>query len=307
MTRFAAIARLWLVLALAIPGAMGMLAPNRIHAGALAATPHGARREPARWHVVETANFRILSYGTAPASAETAAACERQRERLARQWLSDVEPEAWSPKCSVVLHPTDESYLREVGGGGRTTVASSLVDRQAGRICLRRIDVRATRPDWQDAALGHELAHVVLADRFVDQELPRWIDEGMAILADSRDRRDRHKRALKRAIARGTQFRLAELLSLADYPPAERWETFYSQSASLVEYLVEQQGHRRFVEFAELAGAHGCEDALRRVYGVGIGELERRWRRRLAMPSNPAATAKAPNPHPGSSVSSLAG
>jgi hypothetical protein len=281
--------------------------PSCVHAGAPAESRQAARFEPVGWHVFETANFRILSYGTAPVNAETAAACERLRDGLTRKWLPDVELDTWTPKCQLLLHPNNASYVREVGEGGRTTVASSLVDRKAGRICLRRIDVRATHADWQDTALGHELAHVVLADQFIDQELPRWIDEGMAVLADSHDRREGHQRTLKQAVALGTQFRLAELLSLSDYPAAERWGTFYGQSASLVEYLVEQQGHRRFVEFAELAAADGCEDALRRVYGVGIGELERRWQRRLAAPASPAATANSPNRRPGSSVSSMAG
>ena len=33
-------------------------------------------------------------------------------------------------------------------------------------------------------SLGHELTHVLLADLFPNQTLPRWLDEGIAILAD---------------------------------------------------------------------------------------------------------------------------
>jgi len=304
MSRFSALVRLSLVLALAIPNALAVLAPSRIYAAAI---PHSTRCRPPSWHVIETANFRIHSYGTAPVSRQTAAACERQRDQLRRRWLADADPGAWSPKCQVVIHPTDDSYLRETGHGPRTTVASSLVDRKDGQISLRRIDVRATNSNWLPTAFAHELAHVVLAERFVEGALPRWIDEGIAILADSPQRREGHERALKQAVRRGTQFRLVELLALADYPPPDRWGTFYGQSASLVEYLVAQQGQQRFVEFVELAAAQGCEDALRHVYGVGITGLEQSWRRQVFATSISTATAQSPNRGPASAVSTRAG
>jgi hypothetical protein len=234
-----------------------------------------------RWHVFESANFRILNYGTAPVSEQTADNCERLRAALTRQWLGKAECPAWTPKCALVLHASDQGYLREVGQGGRSTVASALVDRQDGNIVLRRIDVRATRPDWENGALGHELTHVVLADRFAVEALPRWLDEGIAILSDPHAQQQRHRKSLERAVVRGNQFRLAELLTLGDYPPPDRWGVFYGQSASLVGYLVEQQGHARFVEFAELALEHGYDKALRSVYRVGIAELERSWHRSL--------------------------
>jgi hypothetical protein len=229
------------------------------------------------------------------------------REQLSRQWQSGADREAWTPKCDVVLHPTDAAYLGEVGRGGRQTVASALVDRQDGRIVLRRIDVRATRPDWQTAALAHELAHVVLADRFAHEALPRWLDEGMAILADPREKQQQHRQSLQRAMSRGGQFRLAELLALGDYPPAERWGAFYGQSASLVEYLVAQQGHARFVEFVELALDRGYDHALRQVYDLGIVELERRWQRHLSAPADAASAESRPGHGGAASAATSAG
>jgi hypothetical protein len=298
---------------LAFAGVLSAFSPGRFDAAALAAGPQTSACPCARWHIVETASFRILSYGTTPVSSQTAQACERMRDQLTQQWLSDAPgladapAEAWSPKCDLVLHATDAAYVREVGSGGRSTVASALVDRKGGRITLRRIDIRATRSDWLSSALAHELAHVVLCDRFVDEALPRWLDEGIAILADPRQKRQQHQRELERAVARGSQFRVAELFALEDYPAAERWGTFYGQSASLVEYLVSQQGHGRFVEFVELSQEHGYDAALRRVYRFGIAELERRWHAELTAPSATTSRVKRPTPRPESTVSSSAG
>jgi hypothetical protein len=212
-------------------------------------------------------------------------------------------PTPWIPKCDIVLHPTDEAYLREVGSGGRNTAASSLVDRQQGRIVLRRIDIRSTQSNWQMAALGHELTHVVLADRFEGRSLPRWIDEGMAILADPDEKQLRHRNDLKKAIAARAEFRVLELVTLADYPAAQRWGTFYGQSASLVQFLVDQAGPEQFVGFVEVALDRGYDQGLRQVYHFGIADLERRWHAQLNAPvvavrptlqtaASPAATSQ---------------
>jgi hypothetical protein len=205
-----------------------------------------------------------------------------------------------------VLHPTDDAYLGAVGAQGRNTLASALVDRRSADVCLRRIDVRATRPDWVDKALAHELAHLVLADRFSGRELPRWIDEGVAVLADPPEKRARHLQTFHEALCRGAHFRLLELFALDDYPPADRWGTFYGQSASLVDYLVDQTGPERFVEFVELALAQGYEQALRQTQGLGIAELERRWQQNVRRPARASANADAPRA-PRMSVSAAAG
>ncbi len=131
-----------------------------------AAKPSSARRQAVSWQILETANFRILSYSTRPATAETGQACERLRRELWENWTGQVHLADWSPKCDVVLHPNDASYLKEVGQGGATTVASSLVDQRQGCVRTRRVDVRSIESDWEVAALPHELMHVILAGHF---------------------------------------------------------------------------------------------------------------------------------------------
>ena len=243
-----------------------------------------AAEDSVRWHIVETANFRLLSYGQHPASREVAEHCEQLRADLAAKWFSNRPDDDWSPKCDLVLHSSDASYLREVGPGGRSSLASALVDRHEGRIAARRVDIRASQGDWRNSALAHELVHVILADRFAHDSLPRWINEGAAILADPPEKRLRHGRDVRRAVAAGAHFRLAELLALPDYPPQGRWSTFYDQSADLVDYLVQQQGHARFATFVEISLEHGYDQATRTVYGCGLAELERRWQRSLSSP-----------------------
>jgi hypothetical protein len=237
----------------------------------------------ATWQIVETGNFRILSYGIQKATPQVAQSCERLRGELCRQWLGDRSPAVWSPKCDLVLHPSDQSYLREVGQAGQSTVASSMIGRPGGAITARRIDIRATRADWQTAALPHELTHLVLADRFTTRQLPRWSDEGMAVLADPAAKQERHLRDLEQALATGTSFRVAELLALDRYPAGNRWGTFYGQSASLVRFLVQRGTPATFADFVQLASERGYDAALRDGYHIdGVADLERQWRGALA-------------------------
>ena len=49
-----------------------------------------------------------------------------------------------------------------------------------------RTNLRADHPQVLTAILPHEVTHVVLADLFTTQQIPRWADEGMAVLAEPR-------------------------------------------------------------------------------------------------------------------------
>jgi len=248
-----------------------------------AAPPRVKACPPAsRWHIAETSNFRILVYGAQPAGVEIGQQCETLRGTLCEKWLGKSSPQ-WTPKCDIVLHSSDASYLGELGQGAASTLASSLVEQKVGRIALRRIDIRASRAGWRQTALPHEMTHVVLADCFKQRPLPRWIDEGMAILADPEIKQAGHRKDLDDAIKARASFRVVELISMEDYPAAQRWGTFYGQSASLVEYLVSQSTPDRFVQFVRLSMDNGYESALTQVYQIdNVMELERRWRAHLS-------------------------
>jgi hypothetical protein len=180
-----------------------------------------------------------------------------------------------------VLHPTAESYLREVGEG-QMTAGSSLIEFTGNRLVTRRVDLRADHPDGYLGALAHELTHVVVAERFVERQIPRWADEGMAVLADTQGKQDLHHADLRLARTNRTTFRLVELMQLENYPDATRQATFYGQSASLVRFLVARGGEHAFVGFLTKSHEIGYDAALRDVYKFSsMGELEQHWSRHL--------------------------
>lgn len=234
------------------------------------------------WNVVETTNFRFCSRGPLALSAKTLRAAEDLREQLFVRWsAAPSEQNAWQPKCDIILHGAPAAYLRSVPGGEQT-VGSSLIDVEGDKVVGRRIDIRADQPGWFNAALGHELTHIVLADLFPGSRVPAWADEGMAVLADPAGKQDGHLRDLRAAQVQQSSFRLVELLALDGYPQADRHAAFYGQSASLVQYLVERGTPEQFVRFVRSGANDGYEKALRDTYRInGVAELEHRWRQHV--------------------------
>jgi hypothetical protein len=232
-----------------------------------------------RWFVLETANFQICCDQSETPALQLARHSESWRDRLYAAWLGETSPRQWKPKCQLVLHSSQPSYVAAVGRGSERTVGSSLVKVDKGHIVSRRIDLLGAGTDFLSAALPHELTHVVLRDRFTSTIVPRWADEGMAVLADPKSKQERHDRDLRRALDRGTTFRAAELLAIDNYPELHRFGAFYGESVSLTRFLIARKTPEQFIKFLQRAGELGCDAALRECYGMaGVGELDRQWR-----------------------------
>jgi hypothetical protein len=236
------------------------------------------------WLLRNTDNFCVCC----PSGMDPAAfgqSCESLRQELTKKWLGDAASEqSWSSRCYVVVHPTLASYLREVGQGGNRTLGSSLIKTDAGRVTSRRIDLRGDVADPLRAALPHEMTHVILADAFAGEHLPRWADEGMAMQADPRDKLRLHSRDLNAAVVEQSLFRVPELFAEADYPAGDRRAVFYAESVSLVSCLASRRAPAEFVSFIHRAGKQGYDAALRDIYGIhDVGELEHLWRSRTEL------------------------
>lgn len=142
----------------------------------------------------------------------------------------------------------------------------------------RRMDLRADNPELMGCVLPHEVTHIVLGDLFADAPLPRWADEGMAVLAEPRAQVDRYLKTMIRLRQEGKLLHLNQVLR-QDYPDAATITVFYVQSVSVVEFLVSAKGAAAFAAFARDA-AGGLDAALARHYGLrNAAELEDRWLR----------------------------
>lgn len=240
------------------------------------------------WFIAETENFQACTTDSEKTARQLVETAEKLRGELREKWLGEptdatVADARWTAKCQIVLHPNLASYVAAAGRGSEHTVGSSLVKVNHGKINGRRIDLVGGRVDFLTAALPHELTHVVLKDRFTSTVIPRWADEGAAILADTEAKRGRHRNDLDDALQRHTTFTAASLMTMEDYPAPDRMGSFYGQSVSLAEFLIDRKQPARFVEFVELAATSGYDAALRQCYGIAnVDELDRQWRQYAA-------------------------
>jgi hypothetical protein len=233
-----------------------------------------------QWYVVETGNFQVCCEGSGARVAELARRAESLRTTLRGKWLGDSNEAVWNPRCQVFLYSNQRSYVAALGQGSEHTVGSSAVRIKDDRIVNRRVDLVGDDTQFPPPAMPHELTHVILRERFVSTPPPRWADEGMAMLADTDAKQNRHRADLRNSLVQRTTFNLAALVTMDEYPRPDRWGTFYGQSVSVTEFLVKQKTPEQFVHFIDRTVAEGYDAALRECYGIaGMAELDRRWRK----------------------------
>jgi hypothetical protein len=245
---------------------------NVVRAGAAATAQQGVA-----WQVHETANFRIFHCDTRLAESAGEAA-ETVRTDQSKRWGSPAAQRPWTPRCEIYLYPTGKEFAQATGQP-ETAPGFSTMFTSGNRVTGRRTSLRADHPQLLTAILPHEVTHVVLADLFTTQQLPRWADEGMAVLAEPSTEQNLRAAELHDALESGQVFDLSKLMSMMEYPDAKDWSLYYAQSISLTRFLVEQGTPERFIQFVREIPRTGAEAGLRERYGIsGFAELHDRWR-----------------------------
>lgn len=244
----------------------GPVAPSR--------TP-AAPAAPANWQIHETKNFRIHHVDPTLAQ-EVAQAAEVARDEQVKRWMGGPTATTWTPRCDVYVYPTAQVFSR-MTGQTEESPGFSTMGMNAGRIVTRRINLRADHPNLVVAILPHEVTHVVLADLFPSQQIPRWADEGMAVLAEPHSEQRLRAADLDKPLTSGQLFKLNELMVM-DYPDGKFWSLYYAQSVSLTRFLVDQGSPAQFIQFVQGAQQRGFESELKRLYKInGFDDLQKRW------------------------------
>ncbi|HMP02755.1 MAG TPA: hypothetical protein PKD86_17960 [Gemmatales bacterium] len=244
------------------------------------------------WQVMASPNFR-LHYRETDVAEEILQAAERTRSAVSQKWLGRTLP-PWSQPCDIYLHASASEYSQQTGAPsdspGHSSIGAERTD--ASRIHSLRVDVRADHPFMLQAVLPHEVTHVVLAGQTGPLPLPRWADEGIAVLSETYERIGRHLTPLPQFYEEGRAFSALELLTLDDYPEPGRMGSFYGQSACLVQYLSELRGPTEVLEFLRSLGRKGPEQALQQHYGLTVAELDQRLRRFILVERTPSLASR---------------
>jgi hypothetical protein len=145
-----------------------------------------------------------------------------------------------------------------------------------------------------EGTIAHELSHIVvgLATDNPYGPLPRWLDEGLAMYAEG-GLPAGNRRALERAI-QGDQLISVRSLSGHTGDPGQV-DLFYGEVHSLVEYLLQRHGKDKMAQLLDAFGEGITqEEALQRVYGLSLDDLDAQWRMSLGLQPRGTVTPAAP-------------
>jgi hypothetical protein len=148
------------------------------------------------------------------------------------------------------------------------------------------------RPVAVDTVFRHELAHLALRWVVGDAVVPRWFNEGLAVLLSDEAPLERLE-LLWPAAARG---RLTPLRHLDRRFPAREREVnqAYAESADAVRFFTRHRGEWRVRELlARVGRGQPFYDAMADTWGEPVASLERAWHRDVRQRNSvvPAVTA----------------
>jgi hypothetical protein len=228
-------------------------------------------------------NF-VVEAPTPQLAQEFAQLAEKYRREKALQWLGQEMP-PWPQPCPVQITVTRN------GPSGATSFA---FDR--GRVLGQHMHIEGPVDRLRDSVLPHEVTHTVFAYYF-RCPLPRWADEGGAVLSEDDVERDRHDRLCRQLLNAGRGMRLRRLFSLTEYPDGEVM-TLYAQGFSVVNYLVNLGNRPTFLGFVATGMRQGWDVAARSYYHFNsVDEMEQAWLAQLrATKRQPTQLAASPAP-----------
>jgi tetratricopeptide (TPR) repeat protein len=261
---------------------------------------HEGSSPDGRWRICRTANF-VIHHQNDRTAEEVAELAEKARDRAYRKWFPDTPAGEWTPPCELFLYPDRLQYGAETGVGEQSPGHCKVQHDSRGRIISRRLFIRLDDPSSKNAVLPHETVHVVLADRFQPfTSIPRWADEGMAVLTEPADKIQAHLDNLRMSSERRDysvgRISARELIFANDYPAADKVRNFYAHSVGMCKYLLDLGGEEKLVRFVRLSlERNSYDDALREVYGMrSVGDLENGFEQFVSRLSSSGPIARRP-------------
>jgi tetratricopeptide (TPR) repeat protein len=228
------------------------------------------------WNVAETAYFRIYHKQSRDYVNQVGQTAELTRAKMSEKWFG-TEAQSWQNKCDIYLYATADAYSQATKVP-KQSPGHSRIEAKNGMIVGRTVFLHCDNFDLLPAILPHEVTHVILAGQFGKQDVPRWVDEGIAVLTEPADKINVHRQSVPHYSQSGQLFALKDLMEQPDYPAADRIRIFYAQSVSLVDFLTQQRGPQVFTRFVRDGMQGGYLPALRHHYGYqDFNELQTRW------------------------------
>ncbi|MHB0857011.1 MAG: peptidase MA family metallohydrolase [Anaerolineae bacterium] len=243
------------------------------------------------WQLLAGERVDLFWYGRAQAVAERVA----ERAESVISVLEDITGVPMAQRVRVYLYNSQRDMapalsLRSEGYDDRVMTLGVAVDEVTLLLLGSHRDV--------EGVVAHELSHIVVGHDTQNpySDLPRWLDEGLAMYAEG-DLSEQHRAILEQAVAADA---LLSVRSMTSYSGrAEEVDLFYAEAYSIVDYMRTEFGEDHMRDLLSAFGeGMRQEEALQQVYGFGLEALDTLWRASLGLSPRqkvwtptPAATA----------------
>ncbi|MGF1579568.1 MAG: hypothetical protein ACFCD0_09410 [Gemmataceae bacterium] len=200
---------------------------------------------------------------------------EKTRKECAMLWLGKELPQ-WKIPCplKVELTPDKDSNGATSFGFGPEGVLT------------RQMHVKGNLEDLLKSVVPHEVAHAIMAD-YYQRPVPRWADEGIAVLSEDSVFRKDYPKKLKVLTVNGRLIPLRRLMEMREYP--HNVHSFFVQSTSVTQFLLKKKDRKTFLTFVKSGMETNWDKAVKNQYGyANVEQLEEVWLKSQSPTARPA-------------------
>ncbi len=210
-----------------------------------------------------TQNF-LVEAPTPQIAQQIGQAAEYYRKQKAIDWLGYEMP-PWPQRCPLQVRVTLN------GPSGATSFAFD-----GGYVRGQHMHIEGPLDRLLASVLPHEVTHTVFAYYF-RCPVPRWADEGGAVLSEDEVERDRHDKLVRQVLnTPGRRIPLRRLFALREYPGDVM--VLYAEGFSVANFLVTSGGRQNFLGFVHQGMTAGWDRAAQMYYHYrSVEELEEAW------------------------------
>lgn len=231
-------------------------------------------------------NF-VVEAPTPQIAQQVAQYAEHYRREKALEWVGREMP-PWPEPCPLRVKVTMS------GAGGATSFAFD-----QGRVLGQQMNIEGSLDRILASVLPHEVTHTVFAHHF-RHPVPRWADEGGAVLSEDEVERNRHDQLVRQILNQGRAIPLRRLFSLREYPSDVM--CLYAEGYSVANFLVSTSSRAAFLNFVGHGMQYGWDQAVQTHYRYqNVEELEQAWLGHLRSTRRPPAGILASNTAPATS------
>ncbi len=156
------------------------------------------------------------------------------------------------------------------------------------------IGIRADNLDWGLRAMTHEMTHLVIHQATDNPygDLPRWLDEGLAVYNEDPERLDEQFReTFTEAVENDSLMTLQTLSSTFPADPMAA-NLAYGQSGVVVGFIIQNYGSDAMKELLEIFSEGSLyDDALEKALGEDTKSLDNAFRANFGLPPLPGTEA----------------